>query len=300
MISIILASANPLLLTNVLKNIEQTIGVAFEIISFENGNGERGICEIYNRGAQRAKYDMLCYMHEDIEIKTQDWGIEVLRIFNQRPEAGVIGVVGSAFKSQIPSGWYAESYESDIIFCNYLQSFKSKNKPTVHHYINPEPNDLATVVCVDGMWFCTPKKVALENPFDEQLLQGFHGYDIDYCLQVNQKYEVLVTFNILMEHFSEGGYTRAWLEDTIKLHAKWQSSLPRSVKAVSETDRLLIEKRTYKWLLKKFIGMDYSLSEIHLFLNKLRMERELSLSQYLKYLFYAGKYMLKKEKLLNA
>lgn len=300
MISIILASANPLLLTNVLKNIEQTIGVEFEIISFENGNAQRGICEIYNMGAKRAKYDILCYMHEDIEIKTQDWGAEVVRIFDQRPLVGVIGVVGSAYKSQIPSGWYAESYENKVIFCNYLQSFKIENKPTVHHYINSGTDDLATVVCVDGMWFCTPRKVALENPFDENLLKGFHGYDIDYCLKVNQKYEVVVTFNILMEHFSAGGYTRAWLDDTLKLHDKWQSSLPRSVKDLSETDRQLIDKRTYKWLLKKFIGMDYTLSDIHQFLNKLRMEGEISFSEYLKYLFYAFKYMFKKEKLLSA
>jgi hypothetical protein len=95
MISVVIASANPGLLTNVITNIERTIGVDFEIISFENGNGERGICELYNIGAQRAKYDILCYMHEDLEIKTLDWGREVVRIFNQRQGVGVIGVAGS-------------------------------------------------------------------------------------------------------------------------------------------------------------------------------------------------------------
>jgi hypothetical protein len=238
MISIIISSANKSLLSDVIMNIKSTVGVEHEIISFDNSDGLKGICEIYNLGAQRAKYNILCYMHEDIAIKTEDWGLEVIKIFKQ-VDIGVLGVAGSAYKSEVPSGWSAESFKVKLISCNYVQSFKRTKRSSVHYQLNTDGSDLAQVVCVDGMWFCTPKKVALENPFDEQLLKGFHGYDIDYCLQVSLHYKAVVTFKILMEHFSEGGYNQSWLDDTLKLHKKWEHTLPRSTKDIPAEDSFI-------------------------------------------------------------
>jgi hypothetical protein len=178
--------------------------------------------------------------------------------------------------------------------CNYVQSFKRTKRPSVHHHVNPYGSDLAPVVCVDGMWFCTPKKVALENLFDEQLLKGFHGYDIDYCLKVNLKYKVVVTFNILMEHFSEGGYNQSWLDDTLRLHKKWEGSLPRSTKTIPEEDRLFIRKRAYKGLLERFVEIEWSLGNIISFLYKSKKEGKLDWREFYKFAFYATKYALKK------
>ncbi len=293
MITVIISSAQQPLLNDVIVNIKNTIGVEHEIITFENSEGLKGICELYNIGAKRAKYDILCYMHEDISIKTQDWGLEVISVFKQS-DVGVLGVVGSSYKSEVPSGWFAEGGEVKLISCNYIQSFKRKERKSVHHYLKPDDGELSTVVCVDGMWFCTPKSLALENPFDEQLLRGFHGYDIDYCLQINLKYRVVVSFNILMEHFSEGGYNQSWLDDTLKLQEKWGFSLPRSTKDIPESDQLFIKKRAYKELLERFVGMRWSLGQIISFLYQFKKAGKLDTGDFCKLVFYASKYTLKK------
>ena len=75
MISVIISSAKKELVTQVTKNITDTIAVEFEIIAFDNSNGEKGICEIYNQGIKKARYDVLCFMHEDIAMITPGWGL---------------------------------------------------------------------------------------------------------------------------------------------------------------------------------------------------------------------------------
>jgi hypothetical protein len=105
MISVIISSARPQLLKRAISNIERTIGIPFELLVYKNSNAERGICEIYNKGAKDAKYNTLCYMHEDLDIKTENWGKLVLATFAQYKNLGVLGVAGASYKSYAPSGW---------------------------------------------------------------------------------------------------------------------------------------------------------------------------------------------------
>lgn len=290
MISIIISSANEQFYNDIAVNITNTIGVPFELLKFDNGDGKMGICEVYNLGAKKAKYEILCYMHEDLDIKTLEWGKEIIRLFDLNKKIGVIGVAGGSYKSYAPSGWANDSHIPNTISCNYVQSFKRSNKPSVHFHSNPGAAELAKVICVDGMWFCTLKSIALKYPFDETLLKGFHCYDIDYCLGISQEYDVMVTFNILMEHFSEGGYNQEWLKETFRIHAKWEHMLPMSVNILPEGTIQYLEKRTYKWLLMKMNGMGAPLSQMRSFLNTYRKKGKISNKLYLKLLYYAFKY----------
>jgi hypothetical protein len=251
MISIIISSANPDLLEKITQNIEDSIGVPYEVISFDNSNGSSGLCKLYNEGTTKAKYDILCFMHEDIEIKTASWGKIVIDYFNKDPHLGLVGIAGSSYKSAIPSGWHSFAFESKINYINIIQNSKRNPGVDIHDYSNPKNEKLSQVVCLDGVWLCTPKQVALEFPFDAETLRGFHVYDIDFSLSVNQKYKVAVTFEILMKHFSEGNYTNAWLKDTIKIHNKWMSLLPLGVEILSKKDAAMIEKKAFRHLIKK-------------------------------------------------
>ena len=165
MISVIISSVKPDYLKKVSDNIENTIGVPYELITFANGSGEKGLCEIYNIGIDKAQYDMLSFMHEDIEIKTVDWGRKVMKIFKENPDLGLLGVAGSAYKTISPSGWNgADTYSENF---NLIQSFKLSDKQPVHYHVNRSQKELAEVACVDGVWLCTPKKVAAEIKFDQ-------------------------------------------------------------------------------------------------------------------------------------
>ena len=293
MISIVISSANKTLLARVTLNISATIGVPYELISIDNSNGAMGICEVYNLGAEQARYQTICYMHEDILLHTKDWGVEVMRVFSNHPDVGIVGVAGGAYKPYAPSGWAGISYESKTIFTNYLQTDKAGLHPPVAHQVNIGDGHPADVVCVDGMWFCTRRDLALSYPFDSELLKGFHGYDIDFCLTVGQHKRVVVCFSILLEHFSNGGYSKSWLSDTLKVHDKWGKILPRSILPLSERNRQLIEMRSYKWLVAKMTEMGYSIAYITAFLYPYFTKGRVTVKQFFKLIYYAMRYQFK-------
>ena len=178
MISIIIASVNKDQLADVKQNIAATIGAEHEIISFDNADGKRGLCEIYNEGAKRAKYELLCYMHEDISIKTKDWGTIVSDIFNEDHKIGLIGVAGSSYKTRVPSGWFCSAGEKKVNYINILQRYKFSEEQTKHISENVKNEKYSGVVVVDGVWFCTKKEIVEAHHFDEETFNKFHCYDL--------------------------------------------------------------------------------------------------------------------------
>jgi glycosyltransferase involved in cell wall biosynthesis len=264
MISIIICSANANDLNLVSRNIENTVGVPHEIISFDNSDGKKGICELYNLGKKMSKFDILCFMHEDIRIDTQNWGQKVLDKFHANNQIGVVGVAGGGYKSLTPSGWYCLDYNSmDRYFQNLLQGFKLDDKDELHAYHNPYNQVLSEVVCVDGLWFCARKEILDEKPFDEELLKGFHGYDIDFCLNLYGKYKIVVTYDVLMKHASEGNFNKSWLDEMLKVHRKWSRSLPLTISDVTDLELYPTEKAALKNLVEQMLEWGYSFSQIH-------------------------------------
>lgn len=292
MISIIIASVDEVMLAEVTENITETIGLPFEILSYSNSKGEAGLCSIYNKGSKAAKYKILCFMHEDLHIKTDNWGKVVVDAF-QDQKLGIIGVVGSSYKTCAPTGWYTISYENKVLHGNYIQSFKYSNRPSEHFNENPLNQKMAPVVSVDGMWFCTTKALSEEFPFDEEVFKGFHCYDLDFCFQVGQAYKIAVNYQILIEHYSEGNFNKIWWLDTLKLHQKWRNKLPISVTDITAKQRFLIEKRSYRWVIETLRKIGYSGAYVFAFLIKQKMNGSLSWLQYLK----AIKYMLRTPKI---
>ncbi|MCE7072667.1 MULTISPECIES: glycosyltransferase [Dyadobacter] len=274
MLSIVICSANAEDLSIVKENIAQTVGIAHEIIAFDNRFEKKGICEVYNWGTQQARYDIICYMHEDVEIRTHGWGQTVIDIFSNDPEAGVLGVAGGGYKSLAPSGWYQVDFHyEERAFQNVLQGFKFNSKEEIHAYHNPGQEKLSQVVCVDGLWFCTRKDIALRFPFDAKLLPGFHGYDLDFCLSVYPEYKVLVTFEILMKHASEGNFDKKWFDQILKLHRKWSKILPLTTANISDRELYLTERRCFETVIEKMIHWDYSFYQIHKMLMSMRKSR---------------------------
>lgn len=292
MISIIICSANKQYLDAVNASIAKTIGIGYEILAYENAKGEHGICEIYNQGAAEARYDVLCFMHEDIEYKTQDWGKIVLRIFSENPSLGLLGVAGGDYKSLAPSSWF--NFEAPAAFpgnkyINIIQGFKSIHKDPVHEFCNPKDQKLAKVACVDGLWMCTKKSISTTIKFDEKLLKGFHGYDIDYSIAVGQKYTVGVTSEVLLHHFSEGGSTKEWVEDQAKIHKKWSNVLPINLTGSPLRDCLPYEKHYFRNFLTYAKSMGLSQASLHDIIKSARASSAMSSLLYLKLQWFIHK-----------
>ncbi len=220
MISIIICSINKDLYNQVCKSISDTIGIAYELIKIDNAIENYGICKAYNIGAYQAKYPFLCFLHEDILIKSTNWGLEIVDFIKQNDNIGIVGIAGSAYKSLVPSVWAQGLYETDHV--NMIQHYR-KNIATTIHYNDEQFSEVKTL---DGVFLFTKKEVWKNNNFDETTFDKFHCYDLDFCLQVGQKSKIFVFNNLLIEHFSSGSLNKDWVNYSIKLSEKWKNLLP--------------------------------------------------------------------------
>jgi GT2 family glycosyltransferase len=83
------------------------------------------------------------------------------------------------------------------------------------------------VAVIDGVWICIRKELFKKIRFDEQTFHDFHLYDSDICMQINkQGYGVFMTYEVLLEHESEGTYTEGFRESLNIFFKKWEEYLP--------------------------------------------------------------------------
>jgi hypothetical protein len=221
MISIIVCSANAKLLAKLRFNIDATIGIAYELLVYDNRQKSKGIAEVYNQLASEAVYNILCFVHEDVIIHTNGWGVGIKKILSNK-DIGLLGISGAVYKSKYPGTWSA--CDSRLYRTNSIQHFKNTAQPVVVN-INPDKSDYAEVAVIDGVFMATRKDVFNQYKFDSELIKGFHGYDIDYSFQVGQQYQIVVSYGLLLEHLSEGILSEEWLNVSVRLHNKWMNRL---------------------------------------------------------------------------
>ncbi|HET7898329.1 MAG TPA: glycosyltransferase, partial [Flavisolibacter sp.] len=256
--------------------------VSFEILSFDHTSSEKGICEIYNAGIAKAKYNTLCFMHEDITLLTSGWGQVIESYFQQNARLGVVWVAGTTFKSVFPIGWPSLGLPVSERN-NLIQSYKYTARETKVVSINPYNEQLAKVAVVDGVWMCVRKEVVSHVRFDSDTFNHFHCYDIDFCLAAGQHYEIAVTFDILLHHFSEGRFDRRWMEESLLLYKKWETVLPRSVVPLSTNQIKRIEKQNFRYWLQLIHRLGFEKSLAFWLLHRPRIRRLLGWKYYLKF-----------------
>jgi len=287
MISVIICSADNVMLNAVTKKINETIGVPHEIIAFKNKHGKYGICELYNKGVKKAKYPMLCFMHEDVIIHTMDWGNTVLNIFKQDEELGILGVAGSYYKTLSPSGWLGFGYDTEC--SNLIQNYKFTDAEPNFFYKNPHNTSISEVACVDGLWFCVPRDIAVKYRFDDTTFKGFHCYDLDFSLFVGLEYKVAVTYDVLLTHLSEGCFDKTWLNEVMKLHKKWEPILPVDKGHLEKKQTLQMEKVTYKRFLDQLVAFKIPLHNAFKLLWNNSFVKKLDFGLFLKLNYYTLK-----------
>ncbi|ROH95779.1 glycosyltransferase [Chryseobacterium daecheongense] len=227
MISIIISSYLPHYFSALQKNIAETIGATYEIIKIDNP-GLMGICEAYNKGANRAQYDLLLFIHEDILFQTQNWGEKLISHLNES-KTGIIGVAGSSYVPSAPSSWtVSEKYN----FANILQGSK-ENTDSFH--IHTTHQNRNKVFAVDGVFIAINKENYLNFKFNEKLLKGFHGYDLDFSLRVSKKLQNYVVDDILIEHFSAGNLNKEWMDNNILVKQNIGSDFQKEIDSETET-----------------------------------------------------------------
>ena len=230
MISILICSTNPDLLETLKLNIQQTVGTKYELIVHNNRENKTGLCAVYNALAQRAQFNLLCFVHEDIIMHTQGWGNKLNELLNN-PEIGLVGISGAIYKSNYPGTW--STCDRSFYRTNAIQHFKNQEKSVISK-VNPDNTSSSRVAVIDGVFMATRKNVFNQIGFDEDLLKGFHGYDTDFSLSVGQHYKVVVSNEILLEHLSQGNLSAEWLASSLLVHEKWKHILPVTIEDIAK------------------------------------------------------------------
>lgn len=266
MISIIICSRYKEIDKEFAANIKFTIGnIAYEIIWIDNSNNSYSIFTAYNEGVKKAKYNYLCFMHEDIVFHSTNWGEIINNIFNLESNIGMIGIVGGCYISQHSISWYSsypytigKLYQGKNINGVYLKRMEDFNNSQITH------NYAKTI---DGLFMVIPRNFFIEKQlfFDSNTYKGFHLYDFDISMQINSLgYQIYVTNDILIEHKSSGCINTQYYENLFKFHKKWINLLPQtSIEQELITKEFLndLATRPFKeiFILKEVIDNQYRL-----------------------------------------
>jgi glycosyltransferase involved in cell wall biosynthesis len=245
MLSLIVCSVNSALLDSLKKNVADTIGTEYEWLDYDNRKENKGICEVYNKMASKATYPYLVFLHEDLIFKTKNWGKCLVDVFEDHKHAGLIGIAGSDYKSNLLSGWYSGGAGNDYL--NIIHRLGGKEQ----HLFFPDlwKKDEAEVVCIDGVFMACPRMVWSQVRFNEELLNGFHFYDIDFSLRVAFVHTVLVTKRIEIIHVTKGGdFGDAWIQQAFIYHQAAKKNLPYSREMNSKRNETLLIRYWLDWL----------------------------------------------------
>lgn len=225
MISIIICSTKSILNEALRNNIIKTIGVPHEIIHIDNSQGKYNIFEAYNLGVKQAKGEYLCFMHEDIIFHSQNWG-KAVELHLSQPFVGALGVAGgNVVLDKLDWRFYGFGQV-------YLIQGNSSTEETpgyyISHTVSKDPHiPLSQVAVLDGVWICIRKDLFNQIRFDDHNFHDFHLYDSDICMQVNQMgLGVFVTYDVLLEHKSEGTFSEGYKDSLAVFANKWKDCLP--------------------------------------------------------------------------
>lgn len=246
MISIIICSQKPALPEPLEQNIASTIGCEYEVVFIYNEDNKYSIFEAYNIGIQKSRFDILCFMHDDILYHTNNWGKNVITHFNEE-NVGAIAVAGSKYLPPVPATWFSLEEE----YMDIIQHYTPHDEGT--RVTKNQTKELRTeIVAFDGVWFCIHKNVFNEIAFDTNTFKGFHAYDIDIAMQIVSKgYKIYAVFDVLIEHFSCGSLSKQWVESVTRFYLKWHRSLP--IESPDYPKATKQKKRRDLWYLHSFL-----------------------------------------------
>ena len=227
------------------NNIQETIGdIPYEIVWVDNTCNQRNICQAYNYGAKIAKYEYLCYMHDDIEFHTKEWGLLAVKEMNDS-EVAMLGVQGCVYIDESTTYWCTSGFRKAHI----IQTHKG-HEERIFEEDYPCSND---VVAIDGCWmFC--RRIIFESgiTWDEQTFNDFHMYDMDLCMQILKRHnKIRILENLWIDHHSWGNYNLGFYSACKIFHNKWDDYLPVSTIPMTKEVMKLARKAAFVEIVKK-------------------------------------------------
>jgi hypothetical protein len=169
----------------------------------------------------RDDLEALVLVHQDAEIVEPDFCAIVRRALAD-PEVGLVGCVGAIGVRSI--AWW-EASVTCASFINRYDEHGGGDLPSFSWAWNDAPAyaRVGEVETLDGFVLVVSPWVVENIRFDEQLGE-FHGYDLDFCLQVRDAGRKVTTADFRAIHYRQLEMVpdpEDWIDAHVKLADKW-------------------------------------------------------------------------------
>jgi len=215
-----------------ITHLKNTAGVSIHVECIVNHN-QYSLSEAYNIGWSKLDElglgkDIILFCHNDIEIKTKNWGQTLIKLFNKFYNYDIIGLAGSDVLYSHACWWLTEDGKN-MNFKNMYGRVYHNNGIRVFESIYSEKiNTIKEVVIVDGVFIVVDGKNIIHR-FDENF-KGFHFYDLG---MVFKNYldgcNIGVIDKISIIHNSLGQTNKEWDNNRIQFVEMYNNELPAKI-----------------------------------------------------------------------
>lgn len=189
--------------------------------------------------AERADLEALVLIHQDAEIIEPDF-CHIVRRALADPEVGLVGCVGAVGVRSI--AWW----EASVTLASFVNRYQEHGGGDLASFSwaweeAPAYARTGEVETLDGFVLVLSPWVVRNLRFDESLGQ-FHGYDLDFCLQVRASGRRVVTADFRAVHHRQLEMVpdpEEWIEAHIRVAEKWDGKMGIGIGTGSWRDRAL-------------------------------------------------------------
>ena len=213
------------------EHLKETCGCICHVYVIHNPDGV-SISKIY--GDMLVSKDItdniIVFVHDDIEFLRKGWGNEVLRLYNEHKDYGIIGVAGSAQFDEKGAWWNYDKKYGQVLHRSEGKSWLTAFSPLLD-------KDLQEVCIIDGLFMAVHRRRFSEN-FSREI-EFFDFYDVYFCLAnyLSKKCKIGVTTNIRLAHNSVGKLKDSWYKNREIVNEKFKRYFPIDVEKDKRNER---------------------------------------------------------------
>jgi Glycosyltransferase like family len=175
--------------------------------------------------SRRDELEALVLVHQDAEIMEPDF-CQIARRALADPQVGLVGCVGAVGVRSI--AWW----EASVTLASFVNRYQEHGGGDLASFSwqweeAPAYARIGEVETLDGFVLVLSPWVVRNLRFDESLGQ-FHGYDLDFCLQVRAAGRKVVTADFRAVHHRQLEMLpdpEEWTEAHIKVAEKWDGQM---------------------------------------------------------------------------
>jgi hypothetical protein len=228
--------------------IERAAESGSEVIAAEAvGSISRSYNQLLDRARGLDGLEALVLVHQDAEIVDADF-CRKIRATLSDPDVAVVGCVGAVGVRSI--AWW----EGSVTLASFANRYEEHGGGDLEAFSwawdeAPPYAHVGEVETVDGFVLVLSPWAVESVRFDEELSE-FHGYDLDYCLQVREASRKVVTADFRAIHHRPLEMIpdrEPWIQAHIAVAEKWDGRMPgvgadvgswreRALRAAAERD----------------------------------------------------------------